>query len=403
MVNSYGPYAGQAEDIPSKKLVVVNSYALTSTSPHELGHSLNLYHTHQGTAPGTSGCSENINGSNCTTCGDYVCDTPADPGLNSNNVNQGCVYNGAGGYMPLTNNLMSYSPSNCRTNFTSGQGTRMRNALLSSQVLQSVISNQCYALTGPDVICDTSSYTYTIHHNIPLPTVTWQIPSEFQIISSGNNYVTVQANTIPTNGTTVVVKAILPLQTLEKETRLGKPEQPQVDGPLVVQPSYVAEYEVVNHTDGSEYEWTFPAGWEYNPYATGPGAGPWAWGKPLQAGQNGYISVTVTNDCGTDYVSFYVTAEQGGGGDPKSSIQNNFAIYPNPASQKIYIKQTASEKSSIKINHLKLFNKNGYLVKEKYFDNISELDVIGLIEDIYFLQIFTENNNIEIHRIIIKN
>lgn len=41
LVNN-APFAGKAEDILSKDLVVVNSYALLSSSPHELGHCLNL-------------------------------------------------------------------------------------------------------------------------------------------------------------------------------------------------------------------------------------------------------------------------------------------------------------------------------------------------------------------------
>lgn len=83
------------------------------TSPHELGHCLNLLHTHS-----TSNGIEYINGSNCSTAGDLVCDTPADPELNSTNVDSSCNYFGGGGYNPLTNNIMSYSPFGCREHFT---------------------------------------------------------------------------------------------------------------------------------------------------------------------------------------------------------------------------------------------------------------------------------------------
>lgn len=69
----------------------------TSTSSHEIGHCLDLLHTHQGTQPGSAGCAENINGSNCNTCGDEICDTPAD---NGNGV--------VNGYTPDLRNLMSY-------------------------------------------------------------------------------------------------------------------------------------------------------------------------------------------------------------------------------------------------------------------------------------------------------
>ena len=79
LVNSYD-YAGRAETILSKNLVVQNTYALFPTSAHELGHCLNLWHTHHGLGcDDTNGCAEAINGTNCSSCGDFVCDTAADP------------------------------------------------------------------------------------------------------------------------------------------------------------------------------------------------------------------------------------------------------------------------------------------------------------------------------------
>ncbi|MGB6153178.1 MAG: hypothetical protein WBG48_14430 [Pricia sp.] len=64
--------AGRAQSIVSRNFLVTNDRARTSTSSHELGHCLNLLHTHE-TAFGV----EAINGSNCSSAGDRVCDTPA--------------------------------------------------------------------------------------------------------------------------------------------------------------------------------------------------------------------------------------------------------------------------------------------------------------------------------------
>jgi len=47
-----------------------------TTFPHEVGHYFDLLHTHE-----TVHCVECPDGSNCTSCGDQLCDTPADPGL----------------------------------------------------------------------------------------------------------------------------------------------------------------------------------------------------------------------------------------------------------------------------------------------------------------------------------
>jgi hypothetical protein len=85
------------------------------TISHEVGHCLGLLHTFE-----TSKGFENINGSNATTSGDRLSDTPADPfayngnGCFSFGANQ-CTYtgncadsNGAKNFTPPYNNLMSY-------------------------------------------------------------------------------------------------------------------------------------------------------------------------------------------------------------------------------------------------------------------------------------------------------
>ncbi|MEL6592706.1 MAG: M43 family zinc metalloprotease, partial [Bacteroidota bacterium] len=97
-----------------------------STFAHELGHYFLLYHTHQGG-------NELADGSNCSSSGDFVCDTPADPQLStSTNVNATtCLYNGSGtdangdNYNPETSNFMSYSGKHCRISVSDGQHNRM--------------------------------------------------------------------------------------------------------------------------------------------------------------------------------------------------------------------------------------------------------------------------------------
>ncbi len=95
---------------------------------HEMGHYLGLYHTHGKTNTGTS--DELVNGSNCLTAGDDVCDTPADPNL-SGGVSTNCTYIGTAQdlnnqfYVPSVANHMSYAPKACRTLFSVGQMNRM--------------------------------------------------------------------------------------------------------------------------------------------------------------------------------------------------------------------------------------------------------------------------------------
>jgi hypothetical protein len=97
-----------------------------STFVHELGHYFSLLHTHE---PFYG--NELVDGSNCSTAGDQLCDTPADPRLSNSIVNTSCVYTGtatdANGdtYVPDPHNLMSYSRKSCRDHFSEDQYARI--------------------------------------------------------------------------------------------------------------------------------------------------------------------------------------------------------------------------------------------------------------------------------------
>jgi Pregnancy-associated plasma protein-A len=89
---------------------------------HELGHYFGLDHTFK-VAIGL------VDGSDCATKDDLVCDTPPDPDP-SGSAESNCVYNGAfkdvSGkyYNPLVENFMSYYKS-CRNSFTHQQYEKM--------------------------------------------------------------------------------------------------------------------------------------------------------------------------------------------------------------------------------------------------------------------------------------
>ncbi len=117
-------------------VLIDNSCAGSATNPstlaHEIGHYFDLFHTHE-TAFGVECPSE----SNCSSAGDKICDTPADPGL-SGNVNSSCVFTGSTTppqgcnnvlYNPPTKNLMSYSAKTCRDQFTNNQMSKILNVL----------------------------------------------------------------------------------------------------------------------------------------------------------------------------------------------------------------------------------------------------------------------------------
>jgi PKD repeat protein len=139
-------YCGYAYYPGGTDLIMMdNSCALNgSTLSHEMGHFYSLRHTHGGSNGNLT--SELVNGSNCATDGDFVCDTEADPQLGNSNVNVSCIYDGSAPYTsgggvdangdqfaPNPNNIMSYSRKSCRDFFSVGQFARIYAAHSSSR------------------------------------------------------------------------------------------------------------------------------------------------------------------------------------------------------------------------------------------------------------------------------
>jgi hypothetical protein len=119
---------------------------------------LGLYHTFHGLC-GFDGCAELVDGSNCSVCGDYVCDTPADPtvfGVDENTcVWDGSTCNGsntdANGdpYNPNHSLIMAYIPPSCTPQYhTAGQAARMRAMIANSPILQNVVIPNNLILSG---------------------------------------------------------------------------------------------------------------------------------------------------------------------------------------------------------------------------------------------------------------
>ena len=103
----------------------------SKTVPHEVGHFFGLLHTFEGNGI------ELVDGSNCLTEGDKLCDTPSDPFVNGDpvedyvDVGLGCRFisnkvdaNGEY-YRPDVGNIMSYYPDQCGCGFTHQQYLKM--------------------------------------------------------------------------------------------------------------------------------------------------------------------------------------------------------------------------------------------------------------------------------------
>ena len=114
-------------NIGGDAIIVVNKYSGSVPLIHEMGHFFGLYHTFEYNTFGY----ELVDGSNCATSGDLICDTPADP---DGGIELGCVFvptqdvNGDY-YLPSVANYMSYY-QNCRCEFSHLQYWRMANTYL---------------------------------------------------------------------------------------------------------------------------------------------------------------------------------------------------------------------------------------------------------------------------------
>lgn len=171
----YAYFASSHGDAADGMIMLSCSYVKTtsSTLAHELGHSLNLYHTFQGDASGTS-CPDPAGD------GDFCDDTPrhirySEHPENSNQYNN-CAYAGtnncdAGSTQDHMHNYMDYTFQACTNQFTADQKTRMVTALTS--VRSSFLENNGnLSLTPPTVasvgfstsltaVCTGSSITFT--------------------------------------------------------------------------------------------------------------------------------------------------------------------------------------------------------------------------------------------------
>ncbi len=139
---SYG--SSKAKDILSSSCVITKNGIGNKLITHEVGHCLGLYHTHH------NKCEDDGTYPACLQCGDYVCDTPPDPGLDRNffngvdgNVNQDCEFVSnnvlpppwGGEWDPDTRNIMSYTPYPCADWFTLEQAEKMHSYLTNDPLL----------------------------------------------------------------------------------------------------------------------------------------------------------------------------------------------------------------------------------------------------------------------------
>ncbi len=161
-------YGGNAYSIPNTFCSVAKgNIGIWRTISHEVGHCLGLRHTFS-----ASGGEENINGTGCSTRGDRVCDTQADPYTEDNCFSaNNCTYtgfcqdpSGATNYSPPYQNIMSYwGGEGCTlTHFTTGQYERATSFLETDAGLLTTVAG---ATTSPGPGTVSSGYYFRIGSN----------------------------------------------------------------------------------------------------------------------------------------------------------------------------------------------------------------------------------------------
>ncbi|HEX2616509.1 MAG TPA: M43 family zinc metalloprotease, partial [Flavobacteriales bacterium] len=170
-----GGYAYFPANVASSNRMVIRNDQLvgwpTGVFIHEMGHYLNLFHTFEGTSAGpASANAENVPRSgvqaNCSSRGDLLCGTHADPGAN-NNLLSGCIYTGTAmdingiTYTPPVENPMSYWDADCGDTFTGDQYTRIMQGLITR------LGHNTYSLNAAaQSVLAASGLTATLNVNV---------------------------------------------------------------------------------------------------------------------------------------------------------------------------------------------------------------------------------------------
>lgn len=417
LVNT-GMAPGQARQILSKYLYVENAWALTAVSPHEVGHCLSLYHTHQGRLCSDGGCAEDIvcsQYSNCCECGDKVCDTPADPCLNGN-LNSNCQYIGGGGFNPDTSNFMAAGNNqNCRDHFTEGQAERMKYHIENFQELQEVVGTSCTIpeITGDDTLCNNDQKTYTLTNNSN--PVTWEVgPSNLiEEVSSNNTSITVKRANSSATGY-AYIKALLPQTIIKDSIWVGRDPQLTLakldDGTYLIHgfPNQVCKSEQITTdisvNDADTVTWTKVSSSHTTTWSQqGINVSFYLWAPNHTA----TFRLTLTNDCGTFVRNYeFKSKDCSGGGDP---CDLSFSISQNPVDTEIVIinipapcdlARIKDNNKDLKNTIATLYDLSGNTIMSQS-PSIGKMNVQDLKPGLYIL-VISHNDKKTNYRIVIK-
>ncbi|WP_375578422.1 T9SS type A sorting domain-containing protein [Marivirga tractuosa] len=357
----------RASAIPGIALAIGGYYVGTSVFSHEFGHCLGLFHTHSGRGCNDPlNCSENINGSNCSTCGDLVCDTPADPCL-SGKVDANCIYTGDSSFSPDVNNIMSYSRVSCLNRITIGQSERFHSIIST----HSLFTNRTafITLSGTSTVCPFNS-SFNLN-NLPTgATVFWETSNNINISTSNNNSVTVQSSSSTVRGDGWIRATInngCGNIEVEKEVWVERlPANPSLmQGSSNVVPNAWEYYSVSSQAEANSYTWNIPSGWSFHHTSSTTSNQVLL----VTGSSSGSVAVRANNECGvSNYRPKYVTVT----GDDCGSPVCYFTYSPNPVEETLTVEMepTSFDISSNDKYQISLNNQYGKVVYEAESNSI---------------------------------
>jgi len=220
--NNETNYFGKAAGIGNNAALLLCGYPktglhaiLTNIFAHEIGHVLNLHHTHRGCNVNEAGYElEHPNSSNCLTAGDYICDTPADFNL-YDRVNDDCTFKQNWWqaeyctgmplsplyYKPNKELIMSYTAVPCLKKFTLGQIEHMKGSIQLNPSLQAVVYNNSGT---PFSFCSKATKCNTIYTEDAI--ITSDFATQGDIIIKNGAHVTIQATISLSENSNIIVE-----------------------------------------------------------------------------------------------------------------------------------------------------------------------------------------------------
>ena len=398
--------------------VVMDNDCTTSQSgttlTHEMGHHLNLIHTH-GPQNGTL-TDELVSGTNCSVAGDLLCDTPADPQLGYSNVNDvNCLYSESGPpttdaqgnlFDPDTSNIMSYAPQECTNTITDQQYARMyagyhafKNYYACPSLNVSFISEQTAIDCGEQLLVDfsdnstnSSAWEWDVNGDDVIDYTTqnfshtYESPGSYDVslkISNGSetitkvfpNYISFEANLFETSKIYLNVSVKNGVNQNTWEFKDGSGDVLYSGGPYETASGVDETYSHEFDTSSDCYIFTM-----YDSEGDGLTNDSWNLGSEYyELLDENNVSIKYGRDFGSEESTSIKNEYLG----LSNSTAINFLIYPNPASDFINLKSDSG------IDGYLIYDIKGSLILKSTNNNSNDLSISlkNIYSGIYFIEI----------------